>query len=101
MQKRSHRILRLKGQREGAVLPELPGNKTVKNSCLCGLTILERNIDNNYKAYQGDFLVSSKYSDTIDCPIFTKGWRIGTTAIWKGIPPSGVIATATQQAAEV
>lgn len=52
--KSSHYIPRMEEKREGVILPpELLGNKTVKNSCPCEINVLEREIDNNYKAYQG------------------------------------------------
>lgn len=36
-------------------------------SCPHGVNVLEREIHNNHKAYQGPFLVCTKYSDLVDC----------------------------------
>lgn len=41
----------LEEEREGVVLLVFLGNKIVKRFCFCGVNVLERDIDYNYKVY--------------------------------------------------
>ena len=47
--------------REGVVSLECLENKTVKRPCPYGDNTVEREGENNYEAYQGNFLVCTKH----------------------------------------
>ena len=104
MHKGSHTTWGQGDIREGVVSLECLENETVKSPCPYGDNTVEREEENNYEAYQGNFLVSTKHWESKAYSVSAAQCRAGTALCWRpvsGIAPDGVPVAATQQTAEV
>lgn len=82
------------GIKGGSGLSRATGEQKATISCPHGVNVLEREIHNDHKAYQGPFLVSTKYSESVDGESTQKAVRLRSQHDGRAVP-SGVLTAAT------